>query len=170
MKVPDEHGQPAFDERIDLDLCRGEIARVLLSGAQPLQLTLYGIADGREFNSEELVRAGRLVKIRDNPYVSPLPVEAGDRVAADMLAIAPHLKQVRQAWQDESSPNRQTAQAFAQALLGRAKPRLLVIGITNDLWLAQQFVRNLKTLFPRTRGQRREQQPDLARGSLASAG
>ncbi|MEI9952951.1 MAG: hypothetical protein WDO74_29240 [Pseudomonadota bacterium] len=148
MKVPDGLGEPAFAERIDLDLCRGEIARVLLSGAQPLQLTLYGIADGREFNSDELVAAGRLVPIRNNPYVSPLPPSVGDRVAADMLAIAPHLARVRHAWQDESSPNRQTAEAFTQALLRRAKPRLLVLGITNDLWLAQQFVRNLKTLFP----------------------
>ncbi len=83
MKVLDGRGEPAFDERIDLDLCRGEIARVQLSSAQPLQLTLYGIADGREFNSQELVAAG------DNPYVSPLPLEQKDRVAADHAGDRP---------------------------------------------------------------------------------
>lgn len=148
LKVPGAGGELALEERIDLDLCRGEIARVLVSAEQPLRLTLYGIADGREYEADELIATGRLVPIRNNPYVSQLPIEAPDRVVADLEAIAPLLGKIRADWQDSRSANRQTAQALADALLRRRQPRLLVIGITNDLWLAEQFVKNLRTLLP----------------------
>jgi hypothetical protein len=151
LKVHAADAELAFDERIDLDLCRGEIARVLLGNDQPPRLTLYGIADGREYGSDELVATGRLVPIRNNPYVSPLPIEASDRVAADMQAIGPLLQEIRKCWRDVSSANRRTAQVFADALLGRRAPRLIVLGITNDLWLAEQFVKNLSLLLPEVR-------------------
>jgi len=149
LKVLGEDGQPQFSERLDLDLCRGEIARVELPPERDsIRLTLYGISDGREFTSSELVAAGRLVAILDNPYVLPLPSEASDRVEADFAALEPILGRVRSEFDDPTSTNRRSAEAFAEWLFAKERPRLVVIGITNDLWLAQQFVQNLSVLFP----------------------
>jgi len=142
-------GEPAFDERLDLDLCRGEIARVELPAASTaIRLTLYGISHGRESTSAELVAAGRMVNITDNAYVPPLPVEAKDRVEADFDSLAPLLAEIRADFQDPTSKNQKTAQAFATRLFQCQRARVLVLGITNDLWVGQQFVRNLSSLFP----------------------
>jgi len=148
VKVCDESGAPAFHERLDLDLCRGEIARVAIADDGRIELTLYGVVDGRERGSKELVAEGRLVPLRDNPYVAPLGPDTGERTAADLAAIPALTAAVRRAFREPGSPNARTGRAFAERLLQSPAPRLLVLGITNDLWLAEQFVRNLKALFP----------------------
>jgi hypothetical protein len=149
IKVRAARDTAAFDERLDLDLCRGEIARVALSEERSVHLTLYGISDGREYNPDELAVAGRLVPLGNNPYISALPVQAKDRVDADIQAVVPILQRVRAEFQSAGSHNARTAGAFAEALFKRPRPRLLLLGITNDLWLSQQFARNLRALFPR---------------------
>jgi hypothetical protein len=153
LKVRDGSGSVAFHERLDLDLCRGEIARVSMADDGRIELMLYGVADGRERGADELTAEGRLVPLRDNPYVAALPADAPERTTADLEAVPGILDAVRRSFRDRSAPNARTANAFANALLARAAPRLLVIGITNDLWLAEQFVRNLTALFPRMRAE-----------------
>jgi len=149
LKVLDDSGRLAFSERLDLDLCGGEIARVEVSReSEAIKLTLYGISDGRESVAQDLVTAGRLVTIQDNPYVPLLPAETSDRVSADFEALAELLKSIRSSWGDAASTNRRTAEAFATALFEHQRPRLLLLGITNDLWLSQQFAKNLMLLFP----------------------
>ncbi|HVR18257.1 MAG TPA: hypothetical protein VMS65_01130, partial [Polyangiaceae bacterium] len=149
LKVLGADGTPQFSERLDLDLCRGEIACVQLPpGRESIRLTLYGIADGRESTSAELVAAGRLVSIQNNPYVEPLPTEASDRVSADFEQLDPLLRRIRNAFRDPTSTNRRSAEAFATRLFRGERARVLVLGITNDLWVAQQFVQNLSQLFP----------------------
>lgn len=149
LKVVNERGEPEFRERLDLDLCRGEIARVELPPErEAIRLTLYGISDGRELTSAEVVAAGRLVSILNNPYVSPLPTEAEDRVEADFAALPEILAGIRAEFRNPGSTNRRSAEAFAARLFEKRRPRVLVLGITNDLWLGQQFVQNLSLLFP----------------------
>lgn len=148
MKVVGVDGRPSFDERLDLDLCRGEIARVEVDGDKRINLTLYGISDGGEYDARDLVRNGRLVPLIDNRYVSPLPSEGSDRLSDDANAIPEVLRAARAQWQDPQSFNAQSAIAFSEALFGRRRPRLLLLGITNDLWLAEQFADNLRVLIP----------------------
>jgi hypothetical protein len=147
LKVLDDDQAPVFSERLDLDLCRGEIARVALA-TDSIRVILYGISDGRELTSADLVAAGRLVSIQNNPYVPPLPREAPDRVRADFAALESIFKRLRAEFQDRESTNRRSVEAFAARLLQTERARVLVLGITNDLWLGQQFVQNLSTLFP----------------------
>jgi hypothetical protein len=148
MKVRDDQQRPSFDERLDLDLCRGEIARVEVDAAKKINLTLYGISDGGEYAARDLVKNGRLVPLEDNSYVSPLPVEHDDRLTSDISAIADVLRAARAHWQDANGYNAQTATAFAEALFNRRNPRVLLLGITNDLWLAEQFASNLRLILP----------------------
>jgi hypothetical protein len=148
MKVRDARGRASFDERLDLDLCRGEIARVEVDPAKKIALTLYGISDGGEYAARDLVKNGRLVPLEDNSFVSPLPEENKDRQTRDILALSEVLRAARQHWQDPNSYNVQTATAFAEALLSRRQPKILLLGITNDLWLAEQFASNLKLILP----------------------
>jgi hypothetical protein len=148
MKVVGADGKPSFDERLDLDLCRGEIARVEVDQDKRINLTLYGISDGGEYDARDLVRNGRLVPLIDNRYVTPLPSEGKDRLTEDAQAMPEVLRAARAHWQDPQSFNAQTATAFAEALFRRRHPRLLLLGITNDLWLAEQFADNLKVLLP----------------------
>jgi hypothetical protein len=148
LKVQGPDGSIAFDERLDLDLCRGEVVRAALKNDGQISLLLYAVADGRELSSDELVATGRLVPLRDNPYVTPLPPEPKDRVAADLAALPELLLAIRRSFRDPEAHNAKAARAFGDALLTLERPKLLVIGITNELWLAQQFVKNLSALFP----------------------
>jgi hypothetical protein len=148
LKVRGAGDQPVFEERLDLDLCRGEIARVEIDAHHPIRLTVFNVAEGREWVGPELVAAGRLIALRHNPYVTPLPAEIGDRTRADLGVVAGLVEGIRRDWQDPKSRNARTASQFAQALLDNPQPRLLLLGITNDLWLSQQFVRTLKSIFP----------------------
>ncbi len=148
IKILDDHSTPAFDERLDLDLCAGEIARVRLDQSGVVQLTLYGVREGREWNAKELIARGRLVSLIDNPYVSSLPKESSDRLAADIADTPEILRRVSEAFSRVRSQNHSTAEAFARALFSRPTPRVLLLGITNELWIAEQFAQNLKTLFP----------------------
>jgi hypothetical protein len=148
LKVQNAQGRPVFDERLDLDLCRGEIARVEIDTQSTIRLTLFNVAEDREYARQELEASGRMVPLVDNPHVTPLPLEPSDRAGADLKDIAPLLQSIRADWQRLESANLATANVFARALLGARNPRLLVVGVTNDLWLAQQFVHNLRQLFP----------------------
>lgn len=153
LKVRGHDGSIAFDERLDLDLCRGEVARAAIKSDGQISLMLYAVADGRELSSDELVATGRLVPLRDNPYVTPLPPEPEDRVTADLAALPGLLQAIRRSFCDPEAHNARAARAFGDALFTRERPKLLVIGITNELWLAQQFVKNLSALFPGVRAE-----------------
>lgn len=169
LKVLDASGAVAFHERLDLDLCRGEIARVSVAGDGAVALTLYGVTDGRERGADELVAEGRLVPLRDNAYVAPLPPDASERTVADLAAIPGILGAIRAAFRDPALPNARTARAFAERLLGQPAPRLLVLGVTNDLWLAEQFVANLKLLFPRVVAEAKSSNEILLEGAAPLA-
>ncbi|HEX2736399.1 MAG TPA: hypothetical protein VHM70_32575 [Polyangiaceae bacterium] len=153
LKVRSSAGLAMFDKRLDLDLCGGEIARATVDEGGELRFTLYGINEGREYGSSDLERAGRLIPLEDNPYITPLPLAASDRARADLESLGPLLAKIQADWRDPRSLNLQTASALASALLSRAEPRLLLLGITNDLWLAEQFVLNLKHVLPGLRAE-----------------
>jgi hypothetical protein len=148
LKVQTELGAPAFGERLDLDLCDGEVAQIEVVAGRPATLVVYNVAARRELTRAELGLYGRIVALVDNPYVTPAPAEARDRAARDIEDIVPVLQSVRRTFERAGSNNAETARAFADALFLRRHPRLLVVGITNDLWLAEQFARNVRTLFP----------------------
>jgi len=148
LRVRDEHGRAVFDARLDLDLAGAEIARIALGDQLQPQLTLYCVSEQRNYARHELERSGRLVDLRNNPRTPPLPVEAKARVRQDLEDLPQILKDVRADYGDPSSNNRRSAETLAYALLCESQPRLLVLGITNDLWLAEQFVQNLKLCLP----------------------
>ncbi len=148
LKVRSALDEQVFEERLDMDFCRGEIARVGIVDGGPIHLTLYGISDGREWTPQDLQLAGRVVSLVDNPYMSPVPAKASDRVDEDLNVLGSLLRTLRASWRDPDSYNQQTGAAFREALLKRMRPNLIVVGITNDLWLAEQFVDNLRLAFP----------------------
>jgi hypothetical protein len=143
LRVLDAAGAPAFQSRLDLDLCAGEVARVEVSPSRKVALTLYNASAGRELSQLELERSGRLVELEGNPYIQPLPATVDDRVDADLRDVPQLLAQIRQSFQRPDAFNARTAQRFSAAVLSPRRPKLWLVGITNDLWLAQQFVQNL---------------------------
>ncbi len=148
LRVRGEDGETVFNARLDFDLTNAEIARIATGDLLQPQLSLYCVAERRTYSIEEMELSGRLVSLRDNPLTPPLPVQAKARVRQDLEDIPKTLRAVRDDYADAGSRNRRSAETLAYALLSQTNPRLLVIGITNDLWLAQQFVRNLKLIMP----------------------
>lgn len=148
LRVCDDGGRPLFDARLDFELGSAEIARVKVRTTGQPQLSLYNVAAGRNFSRSELEVSGRLVALRDNPLITPLPHEGAGRVRADLLDTPEILRKARASFADPGAYNHRSATAFASALLEHPTPRLLVIGITTDLWLGEQFTRNLRLCFP----------------------
>jgi hypothetical protein len=148
LRVRDADGAPLFDARFDFDFCSAEVARIAVGNQLQPQLSLHSQAHGRTFTHEELAVAGRLVNLLDNPLTSPLPEEPELRVDADLQAIPTIVRRVRADFADPRTLNRQTAEAFAGLLFAPQRPKLLIVGITNELWLAQQFALNLQQAFP----------------------
>jgi|GEM_PF-4423157 len=149
LKVLQDDGQGAFDSRLDLDLCRGEIARIALLDGGPPQVTLYSISSAKELDQTELTEHGRFLSLRGNPYVSALPVPERDRIEQDREQLAPLLVELAASFASRDSYNHKTLEAFSEALFHRVRPNLLLIGITNDLWLAEQFAKSFRLLFPK---------------------
>jgi hypothetical protein len=149
LKVLQDDGEGAFDSRLDLDLCRGEIARVALLEGGPPQVTLYSISSAKELDQKELTEHGRFLSLRGNPYVSALPVPERDRIEQDRAQLPHLLVELAASFANRDSYNHKTFEAFFEALFHRVRPNLLLVGITNDLWLAEQFVKSFKLLFPK---------------------
>jgi hypothetical protein len=158
--------------RLDLDQNAGEIA---VLSSDDLRITSLSLE--RELSPEELHRRrhpyGGSARQggRPGPFLPP-PLQTGDHVAADLAAIPALLGAIRNDWSNPGSFNRQSAEALAQLLIAKAanvaakenllrqaglddslaKSRhvdLLVTGVENSLWLAEQFSRDLSILMPR---------------------
>ena len=125
-----------------------------------LQLSSYRMRLKRDLAPWEMRR--RLVPLLNNPLVQPLPLLTGaaenDPVGADIEAIPEVLKRIREEWSRASSLNRMTATAFARILLEKMALNtalemrdidLLVVGVETSLWLAEQFVADLKRALPK---------------------
>jgi hypothetical protein len=153
LRVRGANGQLVFDARLDFDLTNAEIARVATGKGQQPQLSLYCVAERRTYSTSELEQSGRLVSLRDNPLTPPLPVEGRWRVRQDLNDLPAILRALRADYADKRSLNRRSAETLAYSLLSQPAPRLLLLGITNDLWLAQQFASNLKRCLPSVRAE-----------------
>jgi hypothetical protein len=156
LRARGEDGASVFDARLDFDLTNAEIARIATGDLLQPQLSLYCVAERRTYELEELEQSGRLVSLRDNPLTPALPIESKSRVRQDLADLPTILRAVRDDYArgaGQLSHNRRSAETLAYALLSHPSPRLLLLGITNDLWLAQQFVENLKLCLPRVRAE-----------------
>jgi hypothetical protein len=150
LKVQDADDEGlAYDHRLDLNNSDGEIVRIDMTrgkGRKPL-LKVRSLAEGRDFAAEELSTSGRLIPLRDNPYVTPLPPDPRDPINADIKDTPKILKAAAASMKDPRSFNRQTADAFADAVFSRKNPRIYLMGIANDLDAARQFADNLRQMF-----------------------
>mgnify|MGYP001824953157 CR=1 FL=1 len=106
------------------------------------------------------------IALSANPYFEPPPLEnQANRVLAEMTDIPPVLDRIQRDWDDPASLNRRTAAAFGAALLkngttfstsgdGEDAPRLnaeldlLLLGVENNLYLAEQLAQDLRRVFP----------------------
>ena len=125
-----------------------------------LQLSSYRMRLKRDLVPWEIRR--RLVPLLNNQLVQPLPLLSGaaenDPVGADIEAIPAVLARIRDEWKHAATLNRQTATAFARILLEKLAFNtalemrdidLLVVGVETSLWLAEQFVADLKRALPK---------------------
>jgi hypothetical protein len=125
-----------------------------------LQLSSYRMRLKRDLAPWEIRR--RLVPLLNNPLVQPLPLLSGaaenDPVGADIEAIPAVLARIRDEWSHASSLNRLTATAFARILVEKMALNtalemrdidLLVVGVETSLWLAEQFVADLRRALPK---------------------
>lgn len=79
-----------------------------------------------------------------------------DSVEQDLWKIPDLIRDIDFCWSDESSLNSRSAKHFADMLLQTARSadptrqqvHLIVFGIENSLWLAQQFCADLTRMFP----------------------
>jgi hypothetical protein len=127
---------------------------------QGLQLSSYRMRLKRELTPAELL--SRLVPLRNNPLVQPLPLLSGaaanDPVGADIEAIPPVLARIKAEWAHADSLCRRSGTAFARILLEKMALNaaqetrdidLLVVGVETSLWLAEQWVADLTRALPK---------------------
>ncbi len=156
LKIPFGN-QGMIPYRFDLDQVAGEIAEVSIG-----KMRIYSEKKGRELSEEEMSRSGRLIEMRDNPYVSPLSdVPPEDPVGSDLRDIPKVLSTIREEWRDPDSFNSQTAAEFSKFLVEKAKMRyrednseeldVLITGMEVSQWIGEQFSEDLKQIFPRLR-------------------
>jgi hypothetical protein len=106
------------------------------------------------------------IALSANPYLEPTsPETRRDRVLAEMTDIPAVLDRVQREWEESASLNRLTAAAFSAELFNKANtwraPRngedapalnpeldLLLLGVENSLYLAEQFAVDLRRVFP----------------------
>ena len=125
-----------------------------------LQISSYRMRLKRDLAPWEIRR--RLLPLLNNPLVQPLPLLSGaaenDPVGADIEAIPAVLARIRDEWSHASSLNRLTATAFARILVEKMALNtalemrdidLLVVGVETSLWLAEQFVADLRRALPK---------------------
>jgi len=128
-----------------------------------LHLDSFRLRDGGEAVSN-FAFLRRLVPLLRNPLVQPLPVLTGaarnDPVGADIEALPAVLARVRDEWAQPDSRNRQSATAFARALLEkmaaggeRGSVDLLVVGCETSLWLAEAWCADLARAMPAVQAQ-----------------
>jgi hypothetical protein len=127
---------------------------------QGLQLSSYRMRLKRDLTPSELL--ARLVPLRGNPLVQPLPLLSGaaanDPVGADIEAIPPVLARIKAEWAHADSLCRRSGTAFARILLEKMALNaaqetrdidLLVVGVETSLWLAEQWVADLTRALPK---------------------
>jgi hypothetical protein len=116
--------------------------------------------------SAQDVESSGWIALSANPYLEPPSLEPRpDQVLAEMTDIPAVLDRIQREWEDPSSLNRLTAAAFGAALLKNAKTwsnlrngqdgpalnpelDLLILGVENSLYLADQFADDLRLVFP----------------------
>lgn len=110
--------------RFDLDQETGEIVELrmedgLAQDGEPAQsLRIFSESLKRELTPGEVAQSGRMIDVRDNPLIDPLPdFEARDLVDSDLRDIPRVMRQIRETWQDPASFNRQSAQALLRMLV-----------------------------------------------------
>eukprot|EP00741_Cyanophora_paradoxa_P011471 tig00020560_g11082.t1 len=127
-----------------------------------LYMRHYALATARELRGlPELQATPRFIDLRGNAYISPLPPPprpGADIVGEDIADIARVLKAIRLDWADAGGHNRLSAAKFAELLLRRARERragdaankvdLVVTGCEISLWIAENWVSDLKKCMP----------------------
>lgn len=149
LKVLDENGDMAYDHRLDLNNSEGEIVRIDMTrgpGHKPL-VRIHSLSDGRDFTARELSMSGRMIPLKNNPYVTPLPKDPQDLINADIKDTPKVMSAADKSMKDPSSFNGQTLEAFADILFSREKPRIYVVGIASDHDLGRQFADNFRKMF-----------------------
>ncbi len=154
LKVPFGKSQTKIPYRLDLDQVGGEIAEVSLESVK-----IYSEKKHRELSEEELSYSGRLIEMEDNPYMTPLPPEDGkDPVGKDIRDIPRIFSSIREDWKEPESFNRQTAADLFNLLVKRMQRQetgvatdaldLVITGIETSQWVGEQFMEDLRKLFP----------------------
>jgi len=167
---PKEEAEPADDTAVVVTPSRAQaLKRASRSALQDrdlavnwngLQMSSYRMRLKRDLAPWEIRR--RLVPLLNNPLVQPLPLLSGaaanDPVGADIEAIPAVLARIRDEWSHASSLNRMSATAFARILAEKMALNeaieirdidLLVVGVETSLWLAEQFVADLRRALPK---------------------
>jgi len=154
--------------RLDLDENAGEIAVLSTTG-----LTIIPLSADQPLSQPELASRHQPYGSpqRGRPQPLSAPRRDDDPVAADIASIPGLLAAIDNDWSDPGSSNRQVADHLAQLLIAKAanlaeKERmlqrtglatslarsshvdLLLTGVENSLWLAQQFAQDLASLMP----------------------
>lgn len=153
--------------RVDLNQNTGEVA-ILSYG----DLKIYSMSAGRHLYEEELV--SRRITYRDHSCLKPYQPgfkARRDPVAADLRDIPRLLLAIKNDWISPSSPNRHSAEYFANFLVSKARNLmdkqerlarlgldaslaksshvdLLITGVENSLRVGMQFGNDLATIFP----------------------
>jgi hypothetical protein len=160
--------------RIDLDENAGEVSVLSSTDLQISSLSLQRILNPQELQARrQFYRTFHRSPSRRSPTLR-LRRAASERdpVAADLADIPSLLATIYDDWSNPGSANRQSADSLGQLLIAKAanvaeKERLLtqaglahslarssevdllVTGVENSLWLAEQFARDLTSLMPR---------------------
>lgn len=163
--------------RIDLDENAGEVAVLasrelqITSLSLERELTPLELWRRRHSYATPSPHGAPSISPRSSPRQLPPPFRQ-DPVAVDIAEIPSLLRQIHDDWSNPGSGNRQSADYLAQLLIAKAanlaqkqevlrqaglddslaKSRhvdLLLTGVENSLWLAEQFAEDLQALMPR---------------------
>lgn len=98
--------------RFDLDQATGEIMQMEIAQGEKPKIHLYSEYLGRELTAAEVAATGRVIDMRSNSLIDPLPEFDWDNlVGRDISEISQVLDKIRRQWRDDTknSQNRQTA-------------------------------------------------------------
>lgn len=153
--------------RLDLDQKAGEIAKVSTK-----KIAIYSMSKQSEIDSAEL--KNRWISMENHPYLPHVKYtqkDSEDPVATDNQEIPVILSEIKLAWQNPTSLNRQSADYLVRLLCGKVQlleqkreqmlragltnnlqqlpiVDLLITGVENSLWLGEKFAQDLKLIFP----------------------
>lgn len=109
-KVLNDKGEPYFRYKLDFNDTQGEVVQVIAGSDKKMHLKLFNGLSQKTYNSwEELLEAKRIIDMKDNPNITPLPQSMrdadADLIERDFNDTLETLEKIDQTFEDKDNTN-----------------------------------------------------------------